>query len=231
VNIVGAIRVKNEARWIKRVVDAMSPLCQRIVVLDDHSDDDTATICDDLECDVISSPFEHLNEAGDKNFLISRCGSADWILMMDGDEVLLPDGVDMIRKCAQQSTALAFSFHILYAWDREDQIRTDGIYRDFWRGRMFRPVSGSRFEGKAPGFHCYSVPPLQRASEQRIPGRVLHLGYLHRADRIRKYQWYNRMDPNNEAEDWYRHMVQGDLPEVPAGATLKHAGPLRLEKI
>jgi hypothetical protein len=37
------------------------------------------------------------------------------------------------------------------------------------------------------------------------------------------------MDPNNAFEDNYRHCVQGDVPEVPASAVLRHAGPLKLE--
>jgi hypothetical protein len=54
---------------------------------------------------------------------------------------------------------------------------------------------------------------------------------MRRSDRLMKYRWYNTTDPNNEREDCYRHMVQGDLPEVPAYLKLKRAGPLRLERI
>jgi hypothetical protein len=60
---------------------------------------------------------------------------------------------------------------------------------------------------------------------------LLHYGYMFKEDRIRKYNYYNRIDPNNEFEDRYRHTVQGDIPEVPADAVLKHAGPLELRKL
>jgi hypothetical protein len=61
--------------------------------------------------------------------------------------------------------------------------------------------------------------------------RLYHLGYMCPEDRLRKYQWYNTIDPENESEDRYRHMVQGDIPEVPAHLKLKHAGPLRLVRL
>jgi hypothetical protein len=65
-----------------------------------------------------------------------------------------------------------------------------------------------------------------------IPGAPLwHLGYNDLEDRVRKYAWYNQMDPNNQPEDCYRHMVQGDITEIPADAVLRHAGPLRLQML
>jgi hypothetical protein len=65
---------------------------------------------------------------------------------------------------------------------------------------------------------------------RRLPGIpvIIHYGYLCKEDRLRKYEMLNRVDPGNEAEDCYRHIVQGDVPEVPASAVLRHAGPLQL---
>jgi len=52
---------------------------------------------------------------------------------------------------------------------------------------------------------------------------------MHRADRERKYQWYNAQDPNNAIEDRYRHMVIGDL--FPADSKFDHGGPLKLAQL
>jgi hypothetical protein len=57
----------------------------------------------------------------------------------------------------------------------------------------------------------------------------LHLGYMDRDDRVRKYAWYNEHDPHNQVEGCYRHMVIGDLPEFPASYKAKWGGPLELE--
>jgi hypothetical protein len=60
--------------------------------------------------------------------------------------------------------------------------------------------------------------------------RLIHYGYIDRAMRLAKYDFYNTLDPDNALEDRYRHIVAGDIPEVPAHITTKWAGPLKLEE-
>ena len=81
------------------------------------------------------------------------------------------------------------------------------------------------------GLHTSNAPGLGGMRVQALNVFLLHYGYLHREDRVRKYRWILSIDPNNEAEDYYRHSVQGDIPEVPADLKLKHAGPLNLTRI
>jgi hypothetical protein len=38
--------------------------------------------------------------------------------------------------------------------------------------------------------------------------RLKHFGYMTRQKRLQKYQWYNDVDPNNAAEDYYRHIAE-----------------------
>jgi hypothetical protein len=61
-----------------------------------------------------------------------------------------------------------------------------------------------------------------------------------REDRIRKWEFYNSLDPTNRAEGYdprfperrsYPHIVQGDIRQVPASARLIHAGPLELQAL
>lgn len=228
--MIGLMRVKNEARWIRRCVESMFPLCDRVLVMDDHSTDGTPDICAAIPgVTVLPSPFEGLNETRDKNWLLENVEQGEWVLMIDGDEMLAPGAADAIRAgMAVGETSLALP--ILYLWDREDQVRTDGVYGRFWRPSAFR-FTGHQFQTTAAGgnFHCGNVPLAQQATCRKIAGApLLHFGYMHREDRVRKYAWYNAQDPNNYAEDRYRHMVQGDIPEIPADARLMHAGPLAL---
>ncbi len=46
--ILGMLRIKDEARWIERVLRSMLPVCERIFVFDDHSTDDTVAICESI---------------------------------------------------------------------------------------------------------------------------------------------------------------------------------------
>ena len=229
--IIGALRVRNEARWIERSLRSLLPICERIIVLDDHSTDgtpDLAAAIDPVKIDVIDSPFEGLNEVRDKNFLLDVCRTHEpaWVVMIDGDEEL-SDPPALLR-AMQTTQARALAMRVLYLWDRPDQIRIDGVYAGLWRVSAFR-LGSERFEPTGPrGFHCGNAP-------QAIHGRVLvnapllHYGYMHRADRLRKYSWYRQQDPENQSEDHYRHVVVGDL--FPADSRFRHGGPLCLQSI
>jgi len=245
----GFLRVRNEARWIERVILALRPLCDRIFVFDDKSDDNTAAICQGMGCRLFHSPYDGVNETRDKNFLLERIWeevnpqprgpeSTNWIVAVDGDEELEPRGPELIRQ-AVSTGAHAFTLKIVYLWDRPDQVRVDGIYGTFHRGSVFRMVSPLHAFGTPrkrgrdmANFHCGSVPHELMSQAHVCDAKLLHYGYMHREDRLRKYDFYNRLDPNNAQEDCYRHMVQGDVPEIPVtfrkGQELLHAGPLEL---
>lgn len=90
--IVGALRVKNEGRWLGEVLDALKPVCRHLFVFDDRSTDDTVTVAKAHGGYVIQTPFDGLNEARDKTFLsrqiINFIGVGHWVLMIDGDFML-----------------------------------------------------------------------------------------------------------------------------------------------
>lgn len=153
--------------------------------------------------------------------------------MIDGDEVMEPGKVEYLQTTMQRAiesgnAVRALAFSVLYLWDREDQIRVDGVYRSMSRVSAFRPGK-ERFEATGGvNFHCGNCP-------QAIRGRahagvsLLHYGYLDREDRLRKYEWYRAQDPNNISEDEYRHMVIGDV--FPADSHFRHGGPLELRNL
>jgi len=239
--VAAMLRVHNEARWISRVIEALKQLCGfKIYVLDDESTDDTARLAKAAGAKVFSDPFPgmELNEGRDKDWLVKKVVEQcdpDWILCVDGDEELEPLGTEKILSVLRQPQFDCYGLQFLHLWDSPDQVRVDRWYSTFARQGLFRPsvAEGFRsfYEGRGvhSGLHVSNAP-------QGIPWAVmqvylLHYGYMFKEDRIRKYNYYNRIDPNNEFEDRYRHTVQGDIPEVPADAVLKHAGPLELRKL
>jgi glycosyltransferase involved in cell wall biosynthesis len=234
-NIVAMMRVKNEARWIRRSIESILPICSRVLVFDDHSTDDTPYLAEACGAEVHASPFEGLDEVRDKNYLLDRAmigfpSPPDWVIMIDGDEALEDYNFVRLASALQTSKARALACPVLYLWDREDQVRCDGVYGSTSRVSAFRPGT-ERFEATGgANFHCGNAPQGIKGREL-VQAPLLHFGYLDRADRIRKYEWYNANDPGNEAEDRYRHIVQGDVAEVPASAKLKHAGPLKFRPL
>lgn len=245
---VGALRIKNEARWIEEVIRSILPVCERVFVFDDHSTDGTQELVRSIpECVLIESQFEGLDETRDKDFLYGAILNApqyrpdvngfhypDWVLMIDGDEVLEERDVRLLHDTMEDPKVEAIRMRIIYLWNDRQHQRVDGVYRNFNRPSAWRVTNPSfRFQSTPNGgnMHCSSVPQELLGKAVHSEVRLNHLGYMNREDRLRKYGWYNKVDPHNAFEDYYRHMVQGDLPSVPAFAKLRHAGPLEIIEI
>jgi glycosyltransferase involved in cell wall biosynthesis len=233
--IAGMLRVKNEARWIEAVLSAALEACNHVFVMDDSSTDDTVSICRQFRArvTVLPSPFKGLDEARDKNWLLGRIlalGAPGWILAIDGDEQLR--NPEAILKAILSGASECYALQVLYLWDRRDQMRTDGVYGRFWRPSLFRVRPGDSFPTTRNGgnFHCGNVPK-EFSSSVRSEAQLLHFGYMEAEDRRRKFDWYNQQDPNNETEQRYLHVIQGDAGGPAVQLTLRHAGPLTLGAI
>lgn len=231
--ILGLVRARNEARWIGRCIASLRLLCDAIIVMDDNSADDTAEIAHENNAHVLATPFTDFNETRDKNWLYDTAMQAfpghQWVVMLDGDEELTANAATTIgRACDWGSRSESFRLPIQYLWNREDQIRVDGIYRNFTRPSIWRVMPGQRFVSPYPatGLHCGNTPAGLACATLDAP--VLHYGYIYREDRLRKLKYYNELDPNNVFEDRYAHMVIGDDKEHPATMKTKWAGPLEL---
>ena len=239
--IVGLMRVKNEARWISEAVSELRRLADAVLVLDDHSEDNTVDLALRAGAHVITSPFDGIDEARDKDFLVEQAwkrygpfAGNDWAIMLDGDEVLMDhwEMLECMSRVSEEGRPVALAPSILYLWDSPEMVRIDGIYGSFYRQSAW-PIGASggveTFRrtkyGNGANFHCSSVPDAFTRHFQRIPVRVKHYGYMHRDDRIRKFHWYNTIDPLNDFDDRYRHMVIGDL--FPPTSRFRWAGPLK----
>jgi glycosyltransferase involved in cell wall biosynthesis len=239
--IAAMLRVKNEARWISRVLASIEPLCNAgMYVFDDNSTDNTVELSGRAGAWTTKSLFKGINETRDKNHLldcIMKLANPDWVLHIDGDEELEPAGIDAIRAAVESNTAQCYSLQVLYLWNNERTIRTDGIYKNFFRQSLFstKGTNGifnptSHGKGTAANLHCTNVPhDMIPKAAWLTTARLLHYGYIDRDMRLAKWDFYNTVDPDNVLEDRYRHIVAGDIPEVPAWVKTKWAGPLTLE--
>lgn len=227
---VGALRIRNECAWIAEVLESLLPLCQRVVVFDDHSIDGTPDICRKYpQVDVYDSEFQGLDESRDKTFLLKKviATKADYVVHIDGDEVLERTGPRRLRSAvAVHPEASVFRLKVAYLWDSPRQIRIDGLYANFTRPSMFR-LRGERvdrlhFATTAAGgnLHCSNFPVGLKGHWVDLPQiRLKHYGYMEEQKRRAKYEYYNMVDPHNENEDCYRHIIETPGAKFAPGPT------------
>lgn len=196
----------------------------------------------------VARPMQGVSEIRDKNLLWEYCKANvafRHMLCLDGDELL---SKQMVRYFDRAITALIqgvdmMTLPFLYLWDSDEQIRVDGIYglkddqiptlrfpRLFTLERVTPDalhVMRFSWQGTKGGFHCGSIPreyfrPLDtdpRGGTFAAP--IIHYGYRDEADRQRKHKFYNEIDPDNEFEGRYDHVI---------GLPNRHApGPVLLQ--
>lgn len=181
----------------------------------------------------MARPPIRVNEIRDKNLLWEyvKLLDFDYCLCLDGDEWLSKKA---IREWPSALAVLENGYDIVhfpfvYVWDQEGQQRVDGIYgpvapehKTLNFPRLFsikRVTENNLFEmrfswyGTKGGFHCGSIPREKflidghEPAAQRVNLPILHWGYFDERLRQQKFEFYNRVDPNNDFEGRYLHVI------------------------
>lgn len=158
------------------------------------------------------------------------------VLCLDGDEMLSQEAIRDFPSAIQmlETRFDILNIPVIYYWDSEDRIRVDGIYSNGGDGlpqlrfpRLFTiaRVSDDRlfnmcfqWFGTKGGFHCGSIPRQEFRTDNGTPegsdpstglfrAPIVHFGYIDDPLRRRKFEFYNTIDPNNEFEGGYRHII------------------------
>lgn len=196
--IYGMTRVRNEGRWIRMVLESYLPLCDRIWLFDDSSDDGTAEIAEQMDerITVIRSPFggRGLDETRDKDFLLNRLNgsvsdihlrgnpkSPFWALCFDGDELLDHSAIGIIRANLAATDGHAFSLPIRFLWDSDlslihmegqRRVRVDRVYNRF--AQVGRPSIFRLFNS---AFRFQRTPWGGNFHCSSIPQELLHCAH------------------------------------------------------
>ena len=219
--IVAMYRVKNEERWIEKSIQSVLDICSTIVVLDDGSSDSTLEICKSFDNVIVQSQSNlPLDESRDRNTILKMAldKKPDYIFTIDGDEILSPNSYDLFF---DELTVLypnidVFETQILYMWDKPNQVRYDGIFSRTWQKRLVSLKNQPELIFKNtpyPGnLHCGGIPTNTIGQDNPVPSKVkiLHYGNYDQKIREKKFEFYNKIDPNNKLTDEYRHIVSDD---------------------
>ncbi|MEM9246169.1 MAG: tetratricopeptide repeat protein [Cyanobacteria bacterium P01_F01_bin.153] len=98
---------KNEAANLARCLDSVRELCSELVVIDTGSTDGTVMTAVNLGARV--SFFEWCDDfAAARNYGLEQL-TGDWVLMLDGDEWLLPGAIPLIREAVTLDDGIAIN--------------------------------------------------------------------------------------------------------------------------
>jgi tetratricopeptide (TPR) repeat protein len=161
---------KNEEQFLGDCLASVRDIVDEIILVDTGSTDRTVEIAESFGAKVF-----HHRWAGD--FAAARNESlahaaGDWILVLDADETIPPDGHAEIRKALRSSDYVGYSLMIENLLGEEgEKSQTALIFR------LFRNRPDIRFEGI---IHEQALPSAQRTglAVENVRVRILHRGYL-----------------------------------------------------
>lgn len=208
--LIGIMLVKNEeGRYLERVLAQMKSVCDRIIVLDDASDDATRFICKSYGADV----YESGTSLWGTNELIQRqrlwdlatqeAQDGDWILCLDADETITHIGKlkALITFAESYPEVGSLAFPLYDMWDKTH-------YRDdaLWNAHLRKWIvcvkynSGREYRWRETPLHCGRFPLNAEtdhiASENSL--KIQHWGWAGPADREAKYRRYMEADPEGK---------------------------------
>ena len=93
-NISAVILTKNDQDTIKKVLESVS-FCSQVLVIDDDSSDDTASIAKKMGAQVYKRKLDN-NLAKQRNFGLKKA-KHDWVLFIDSDELVTQELKQEIR--------------------------------------------------------------------------------------------------------------------------------------
>lgn len=187
----------NEARRIRRTLEAVRGWASEIVVVDAMSTDGTQEICRALGARVIEREWP--GYGAQKNAVMELCEN-DWVLLLDADEVVTPalraeiDGV-LADPDAGQVYTVRYD-HYVYG-----RLIRNRSWHGAARHRLLRKGSGSWSE--VPVHEGYVTTHPSR----RLTARLEHYPYLDRSHFQQKQHNYTRL----EAEMAYE---RGEAPHL-----------------
>lgn len=207
-NLITAMIVRNEAdRYLPEVLTDAHVYSDKIVVLDDHSTDNTREVCREHDAIVYQHDYgksifwerEHtLREYLWKHILPREADPGDWILALDADEVMAEQFHVTLPKLMLQDHIHTYTMQIWEAWGDKYKIRVDGTWNPLTKQTpmMTRFLPQINYHFPQLGLHCGRVP--MNIPKPWVPSGcgVLHWGWADSEEHREKYERYTENDPN-----------------------------------
>jgi Tfp pilus assembly protein PilF len=129
-----AMIVKNEAHCLAACLDSVHDIADEILIGDTGSTDDTVAVAREHGAKILSIPWQDDFSAVRNAVLAEATG--DWLLHVDADEVVDPDGAGRIREIVDNDGQGADAIEVILA-NYSDDMRA-------WRWVPVSPLKGGR---------------------------------------------------------------------------------------
>jgi glycosyltransferase involved in cell wall biosynthesis len=215
--------VRNEAACLGRCLDSVHAVVDQIVIVDTGSSDATIAIARQYRAEVIEADWKD-DFAFSRNISIEHA-TGTWILWLDADDVVPEESLSKIQKLKEHSPDRVFGFIV-----RNERPGNTGT--EFTQARMFPNKPEIRFERRIheqimpsalrQGFpleqcdiiiehHGYADPEGLRKKALRNVRLLLQEYPLVAPDVVMATEIadsYTLCDNENEAEAWYKKVIQ-----------------------
>ena len=145
--------VRNEERTLARCLESAAGVADEIMVVDTGSTDSSRGIAAACGAKVIDFDFSAIDFSSARNCGLARA-SGRWILVLDADETLLPDGLPMIRELVGRGDDAGYYVQRLNRQEDAKSVKTDHVVRLFpnrpdyrYRGRVHETIDASILAG------------------------------------------------------------------------------------
>lgn len=165
---------RNHADCIRRAVESVRAVADRILVADTGSTDATVELAVAAGADATSIPWAD-DFAVACNVILERT-DGDWILWMNPDEELASGDIEAVRTAVADESAFAYRLHVRQKHRPDDESGTVG-----WEERLFRNVPEIRYVGRVHPQFTASLDSLAVARGQRVQpleATILRHAYL-----------------------------------------------------
>jgi len=178
----------------------MKTVCDKIIILDDCSTDETPDICRKYgEVFYSDRSYWGFNEVRQRKFQweLATHEKPDWILNLDADETILNiEKLPQMIKTAEQYGCDGLGFRLYDMWN-ETEYRDDelwcGHYGSWIMAVKYDPKKDYRWCEKE--LHCGRFPENAVSKLGQTEMKIQHWGWSRTEDRQTKHERYMKADP------------------------------------
>jgi len=203
--------VRDEAKWIAACLDSVRDVADEMIVVDTGSRDSTPELAERCGAKVYERAWND-DFAEARNYSLERA-SGDWILWLDADERLDPDGRQAVRDILGTDKWLA-SLTVVnyYGGDPPDPSRSNRLAQH----RLFRNSPKLRFRN-AIHEQLMRIPEFSADAIVHLPAVIHHYGYMddpvrEKSKSVRNLRLISRsMQREPDYDPWLDYHAAGEL--------------------